>query len=101
MEAAPMILTKLRPFWGRVAIVESDVDQEERQSGLIVPIDKPDTVRRGVIMHVDVHDEDSEGSKEYLDDRIKVGTVVYFTEGVKISDLWIVNRGDIVAYEET
>lgn len=95
-----MVLKKLRPFWGRIAIIETDVDQEERESGLIVPIDKPDNIKRGVVQHVDKHDQDSDGSREYLDERISVGAVVYFTGGIKISDLWIVDRNDIIAYEE-
>ena len=41
---------RLRPFWGRVMVIPSNLDQEERPSGLIVPLTGDYTpVKRGIV----------------------------------------------------
>lgn len=94
----PMVLKRIRPYYGRFAVVESDVDQEQRDSGLIVPIELEQGVRRGVIAHVDWID--GEEGLEYAKERVGEGSAVYFRGGVKISDMWFISSADIIAYEE-
>lgn len=87
----------LRPFWGRVMVIPSSVEEHERRSGLIVPMeyDGDEEIRRGVVVHTDsLRFEPTETAAD-----LAPGTVVYFTGGVKIMDAVILERPDILAYE--
>lgn len=94
---------RLRPFWGRVSVMDSPVDEEQTASGLIVPLRheemKDEVARRGVVLHIDQTYQDLSGWGDYAR-RLEPGTVVYFREGKKIGDCWIVDIDDILAYEE-
>lgn len=80
---------RLRPYTGYVTVIESDVDEEQRKSGLIVPINGTSTLRRGIVLHV---------TEEA--DLIAEGTVVYFHHGETLADVIIVPLSSIVAYME-
>jgi co-chaperonin GroES (HSP10) len=97
--AEPMVLSKLRPYYGRIAVLESPVDELERPSGLIVPLDEgDDETRRGVIIRIDYVDDTED--TEYVRERLREGTVVYFTGGITISDIIFLQSSQIIAYEE-
>ena len=87
----------LRPFWGRVMVVPSGVDEHERRSGLIVPstYEGDDEVRRGVVAHIDtLRAEPTETATD-----LTPGTIVYYTGGIKVLDAIILERNEILAYE--
>ncbi len=86
---------RLRPMYGYATVLESGVDEEQRDSGLIVPVGTEQTVlRRGVILHV------SDAGGDYSD-KLPAGTVVYYRGGIRIADVVLVDIADeIVAYEE-
>lgn len=89
----------VRPFWGRIALVESPLTEEERTSGLILPIvQEGDEVKRGVVQAVDDYG-DSDLEAELA--KIPPGTVVYYeaAAGQKIRDLVLLRLDKIVAYE--
>lgn len=91
---------QLRPFWGRVTVIESAVDEEERESGLIVPLAGLDEkVRRGVVLHIDQTYHDTEGHWNAYARQINSGTVVYFKDGHRILDTWVVDISDVLAFE--
>jgi hypothetical protein len=88
---------RLRPFWGRVLVLESPVDESERPSGLIVPMGEAGStqVKRGVVLHIDPwHGEPIPSAEEILP-----GTVVYYIDGVQVLDGVILERSQIYAYE--
>jgi co-chaperonin GroES (HSP10) len=100
--SATSVGQRVRPFWGRVAIMESPVDQEQRPSGLIVPLkheEIEETCRRGVVLHIDQRYHELDGWGVYAQ-QIDAGTVVYFTKGVRVGDTWIVDISDVLAYED-
>jgi hypothetical protein len=87
---------RLRPFWGRIMVLPSNLDDEARPSGLVVPLVYRDSpVKRGIVAHVDrTRAEQSES----IDD-IEPGTVVYYVDGLRIQDCVMLLRHEIVAYE--
>lgn len=87
----------LRPFWGRVLVLPSGVDEHERSSGLIVPAqyEGDDKVKRGVVVHIDGLDHEATESM----DAIRPGTVVYYVAGTRVLDAIILDRHEILAYE--
>ena|SRR5665213_1383463 len=93
------VMHRLRPFTGYVTVIESEVDEEQRTSGLIVPLGGSD-LRRGVVLHTpDVAYEDVpmfEAAAQLLTE----GTVVYFRQGERIADVIVVAIHDVVAYME-
>jgi hypothetical protein len=93
--AAPNL--SLRPFWGRILVLPSSVDEHERASGLIVPneYEGDDHVRRGVVTHVDRWRAEPISSPEDL----VPGTVVYYRGGVRVLDAIVLERNEILAYE--
>lgn len=97
-----VMMSKIRPFWQQVTVIESSVDEEQRASGLIVPIqvaqDKKDSeaLHRGVILHLAAFDSNDETASSIL----REGMVIYFHGGQTIGDVLVVNLRDIVAYEE-
>lgn len=90
---------KLRPFGGRVLVAETNVDEEERRSGLVVPIALSDGVKRGVVTRIDPL------SDRLPDGQIEVGMVVYFVasglrgDAAKIMDAYVLDPAAILAYE--
>jgi len=86
---------KILPFWGRITLVESPVDEEQHKSGLVLPHSVDEGVHRGVVQSVDqFHHEEVESITD-----LRPGTVVYYRAGTKILDVVVVNRSDILAYE--
>lgn len=87
----------IKPFWGRVTVIASPVDEEQHSSGLIVPVGYNGAeydLQRGVVIDVDHKDSD------YYSDRLQSGTVVYYRRSYRLGDLQIVEPEDIYAYEE-
>lgn len=91
-------MKQLRPFWGRLTVMESPVDEEQRTSGLVVPIafDGDAGIKRGVVLYLDDTYRD-DGHK--LEERIPAGTPVYYKGGTKIGDVVILEPEEILAYE--
>lgn len=87
---------KIKPFCNSVSVLPSPVDEEQRASGIIVPIsyDEGVNVARGVIIDVGAcHCESWES--------LRSGIVVYYRGyGIKVGELIIVDHDAIVAYEE-
>ncbi len=98
MEAETESLTgRLRPFWGRIMVIPSDLGEETRPSGLIHPfIGEHSPVKRGIVAHVDrlTLGEPSESMED-----IHPGTVVYYVEGLRVLDAVMLMRHEIVGYE--
>lgn len=93
-------MDKLRPFWGCITVLESSVDEEQRQSGLIVPLSVESSganLQRGVVLHVSAYDRYGDAMAH---DLIGPGTVVYHRGGVRVADVVIVKLTDVVAYIE-
>lgn len=97
---AELTMKHVRPFWGRVTVLESLVDEATRDSGLIVPLvhDSDDGVKRGVVADVD-DDWDDPGRKRACE-RLPPGTAVYYRGGIRIGDVIILEIGEILAVEE-
>ena len=95
------MMSRIRPFWQQVTVIESSVDEEQRESGLIVPITAmqekrdEDKLRRGVILHVASFDHHDESAAKILEP----GMVIYFFGGQQIGDVLVVSLRDIIAYE--
>lgn len=92
-------MKSIRPFWGRVAVVESPVDEIGRESGLLVPLkhDGEQEFRRGVVVSVDT--EWSDPDRKAACELIVPGTVVYFKGGTLIIDVYVIEINEILAYE--
>lgn len=86
-------MKQLRPFWRRVTVLPSPVDEAHRSSGMIVPITVDAGIARGVVVDV------AEGWGGH---GIGVGTVVYYfqTNAIQIGDLLVVDLEDVMAFEE-
>lgn len=85
---------RVKPFWGRVAVAESTVDDHERQSGLILPWGTDDQhLLRGVVTDVDPDYDDGHLSA------LKPGMVVWYSRGRRVLDVTIVDAEHIYAYE--
>lgn len=83
---------RLRPMYGYATLIQSTVDEEQRDSGLIVPIGAE--LKRGVILHL----ADVGGDYSTL---LPEGTVVFYRNGTSIGDVVLVSISeDILAYEE-
>lgn len=90
---------QLRPFWGRLMVLPSPVDQAELPSGLIVPINGMQGAERGVVYQSDIaYDEAYPGYD--ISTILPVGTVVYFKGGVRIGEYVFVTGQEIYAYED-
>lgn len=100
MSEHTITMRNVRPFWGRVTVLESPVDEEQRESGLIVPIQdaRGDTCKRGIIREIDGSWDDPRGRA--MAELIGPGTPVYYRGGEKIGDLIILELQDILAYED-
>jgi hypothetical protein len=89
----------LRPFWGRVTVLPSPVDEIQRDSGVIVPItgawDDEGTrpFERGIVLHVAACGVPAEAA-------LPEGSVVYYESGDRIGDVVVVKFQDIVAFME-
>lgn len=94
-----LVTDKLKPFWGRVLVIESQVDQEQRASGIVIPVELGDGVRRGIVTGTDEH-WPSNAPNYVTGDIIPPGTVLYFKAGWKIGDTYVLDCDDILAYEE-
>lgn len=87
----------VHPFWGRVAVAPSPVDETQRPSGLVVPdkFDGDGGVERGIVVGVDRFNVETAESMEDLEP----GTPVWYRNGTRVRDVVIVDRADILAYE--
>lgn len=97
MDATETSSVNLRPFWGRIMVIPSSVNETERRSGLIVPTEYEgdDEVKRGVVTHVDRWRAEPIESP----DDIGPGDIVYYRGGVKVLDTVVLERNEIYAYE--
>jgi hypothetical protein len=92
----------LVPFWGRVTVLPSPVDEEQLPSGLIVPIrhdESRDVCDRGIVLAVDQTYHDLSGPWAEYALRLTPGIVVHFRRGVRIGEAVVVDIDDILAYE--
>jgi co-chaperonin GroES (HSP10) len=91
-------MKKIKPWWGRLTVMESPVDEEQRDSGIIVPLKHEESApfKRGVLLDID---DFWRTDGKQVADIIEVGTVVYYLNGILIGDVTIVDPGDILAYE--
>jgi co-chaperonin GroES (HSP10) len=89
----------IRPFWGRVSVLPSPVEETERPSGVIVPMkfDGADDVKRGVVLAVD--DDWVEPERKRAAELLPPGTVVYYKGGTRIHDVVVLGMAEIVAFE--
>jgi co-chaperonin GroES (HSP10) len=90
--------TRLLPFWGRITVLPSPVDEEQRESGLVLPhrFEGDEGVRRGVVLHVDqLRHEEAESVAQLVP-----GTVVYYRSGTPILDVVVVERKDVLVFED-
>lgn len=95
--------SKIAPFWGRVAVLPSPVDQTERDSGLIIPLHhdgEGGDVLRGVVVELDRTYHEIIGQYRDYAQRIDTGTVIYYRDPLRVLDLDIVHMEDILAYEK-
>lgn len=101
MNTSEIIMRKVKPFWGRATVMASPVDEEQLQSGLILPVKLDEThgVKRGVLVDVDRHWDDATPGR-LVSDQIRTGMAVYYRNGIQIGDVIVVEMGDIIAYEE-
>lgn len=89
-------MVALRPFWGRVTVLPSPVDEVERESGVIVPLGREHSdYDRGIVLHVATC-----GIMADALDILQEGMVVYYEHGATIGDVIVVNISDVVAYIE-
>lgn len=98
MMSEEIMMKKVKPFWGRVTVIESDVEEQEHH-GIIVPV-KSDDFFRAVVVDFDIHHMESD-TRDRVEEQIEVGTVVFVKgdKGTKIGDLLVVEWPDILAYE--
>lgn len=98
-----LIMGKVRPFWGRILLMDSAATEEQTASGLIVPVqDEDPELTRAVVVQHDPHFMDSPSGLGYPSiDIIPVGSVVWYrTElGKRVGDVVVVDPDDIWAYE--
>ena len=104
MKQQQPIMHKVRPFWGRILVLDSPVDEEQTESGLIVPVqskDNPELTRAIVIQH-DPHYAEHPDIGYPHTELLPIGTVIWYitTLGKKIGDVVAVDVDDIWAYEE-
>ena len=87
---------KIQPFWGRVALLPSPVDEYQRASGLVVPdkYEGEEGIHRGIVIAVD----DGDGFLPIMH-ILEVGMVVWHLGGYTVRDTVIVRGEDIIAYE--
>lgn len=83
----------LRPFWRRVTVLPSPVDEAHRNSGMIVPITVENGYKRGVVVDI---------NENWAGYGIQTGTVIYYFDGngVQVGDLTVVDLEDVIAFEE-
>jgi co-chaperonin GroES (HSP10) len=99
--SSTLVMHKVRPFWGRVLVMDSPVDEEELASGLIVPVQMEDSaLTRAVVMHHDKHYLEHVEAGYPTTELIPVGTVIWYLHGQRVGDVVIVDADDIYAYEE-
>jgi co-chaperonin GroES (HSP10) len=96
------VAVALRPFWGRVTVQESPVDETETPSGLVLPLkhEGDDGLVRGIVLHCS--DSSLNGLTCDAAAVLSRGTVVYYRAkaGMKISGVVILDFADVLAYEE-
>lgn len=91
-----------KPFWGRVSLIESPVEETVLRSGVVVPMkyDGDSGVKRGVIVGLAAALHDNDGEREAEIEQIQPGTVVFYRDGVKLPDgTVVVDLPDILAFE--
>lgn len=95
------VAVRVKPFYGRIAVAPSPVDETQAKSGLIVPFtEMDDHLNRGVVTDIDAVYDESFGSYRY-GTMLRPGVVVWYRgEGNRVGDVIIVDACDIFAYEE-
>jgi co-chaperonin GroES (HSP10) len=101
-EASSIAAAALRPFWGRVTVSESPVDEEQRESGLVVPHrhEGDDGIIRGIVLHCS--ERSALGLTCDAADHLLPGTVVYYPKAaaLRIAGVVILHHADVLAYED-
>lgn len=96
-----LIMHKVRPFWGRVLVMDSVVDQEETASGIIVPVqDESSDLTRAIVVNHDPYYVVNPSMANYPQvELLPIGTVVWYARGRKVGDVVIIDVDDIWAFE--
>jgi co-chaperonin GroES (HSP10) len=96
------VAAALRPFWGRVTVSESPVDEAETPSGLLLPLkhEEDDGILRGIVLNCS--DRAAAGYTCDAADHLTPGTVVYYSAlaALKIAGVTILHHADVLAYED-
>lgn len=95
------------PFWGRITVVESPLDEEETKSGIVVPAgalagepDDGEPARRGIVQAMDAEIFREGTPERTCAEKLAVGNVVYFRNPVRLrGDLLSVGLQDVLAVE--
>lgn len=88
---------QVKPFWGRVSVADTPVDEHQRDTGLILPFGTiEDHLTRGIVVAVDDAYQDSQYAG-----RLQPGMIVWYARGRRILDVTIVDFEDIYAFQET
>ncbi len=92
MPEVELTMKAVRPFWatqGRATVIASDATEEQRSSGLFVPMvyEGDDGIKRGVVIDV---------TEPVALDR---GTVIFYYHGIKVGDVVVVDLVNVIAYE--
>lgn len=85
----------LKPYYARITVLPTPVDEVQHENGLILPIDLTAGVERGVVEATsESHDESPWG--------FPPGTIVYYFlhDAVQIGEVQVVKLEDVIAYEE-
>lgn len=86
--------TVIRPFYARISVVPSPVDESQRPSGLIVPWGEDKLhLNRGVVVAIDQ-------SSWLPTTDLREGMVVWYAASVRCGDVVLVEAEDIWAFEE-
>jgi co-chaperonin GroES (HSP10) len=92
---------QIKPFWGRVSLIESPVEETVVHSGIVVPskFEGDDGIKRGIVVGIDLAG-DLLGGPALAE--LEIGTVVFYRGGVKLpGGVIIVEARDIYAYESS
>lgn len=103
MDQTERVLAKaVRPFWGRVAVLPSPVDEIETGSGIVIPLEHEDDagVERGVVFRIDESWNESQPQQRTAAEQLSPGTVVWYRGGVRVRDVVVLEMSEIYAFED-
>lgn len=103
-----MMNRRLRPYWGRITMSDSPVDEEQTESGLIVPLKangEDSSLKRAVVMETHLQAWENDDTHHACVEELEPGRVVWYDSSservFRLGETVICWPGDIVALEET